>query len=338
MPSTDLRANEEQEVDLRLAGAPRDIELLVRKADLRLRAGDDRSAAAFYGTALNAAAAAPPLPMALKPAIERAQAGLAETTRLFQRHMEERLGEAGFTPARRPPRFQESLDIMQGRRPVSLQLQQPTSYYFPGLPQRCYYERSDFEWAPELEAAVPEIRREILSYLDSGLDGFSPYLVDDPSRPRREFHGLIDNPAWSTLYLTDRGAFLPEFAEAFPRTFAALGTLDLPRISTRAPSVLFSRLAAGARIPGHHGMLNARLICHLPLIVPPGCGFRVGDEVRQWREGELLIFDDTVEHEAWNEGKDDRIIVIFDIWRPELSREERRAVAALFEVVDAYGA
>jgi aspartyl/asparaginyl beta-hydroxylase (cupin superfamily) len=83
-------------------------------------------------------------------------------------------------------------------------------------------------------------------------------------------------------------------------------------------------------------MLNARLICHLPLIVPPGCGFRVGNEVRQWEEGKLLIFDDTIEHEAWNDSNEDRVVLIFDIWRPELSEAERGAVAAMFEAVDAY--
>ena len=112
--------------------------------------------------------------------------------------------------------------------------------------------------------------------------------------------------------------------------------LDLPFISTRAPGILFSRLAAGARIPPHTGMINTRLICHLPLIVPPGCGFRVGGERREWREGELLVFDDTVEHEAWNHGDSDRIILIFDIWRPELSAEERRAVTAMFDAIDGY--
>jgi aspartyl/asparaginyl beta-hydroxylase (cupin superfamily) len=125
--------------------------------------------------------------------------------------------------------------------------------------------------------------------------------------------------------------------ERFPQTLAAVEQLDLPRITVRAPSILFSRLAAGASIPPHHGVMNARLICHLPLIVPPGCGFRVGGEVREWREGELLVFDDTVEHEAWNQGSSDRIILIFDVWRPEVSAEERRAITALFEVVDNYG-
>ena len=125
-------------------------------------------------------------------------------------------------------------------------------------------------------------------------------------------------------------------ASRFPLTMAAIEAVDLPHISVRAPNILFSKLSAGARIPPHHGMINTRLVCHLPLIVPPGCGFRVGGEMRQWEVGQLLIFDDTIEHEAWNDGDSDRVILIFDAWRPELDAEERRAITALFEAVDSY--
>ena len=116
---------------------------------------------------------------------------------------------------------------------------------------------------------------------------------------------------------------------------ATIEASDVPRISVRAPNILFSKLTAGARIPPHHGMLNARLICHLPLIVPPGCGFRVGPETRQWDAGKLLIFDDTIEHEAWNGGDRDRVVLIFDVWHPDLEAEERRAISTLFDAIDA---
>ena len=89
-------------------------------------------------------------------------------------------------------------------------------------------------------------------------------------------------------------------------------------------------LRAGARIPAHRGVNNTRLTCHLPLIVPPGCGFRVGNEVREWREGEILIFDDSIEHEAWNDSAEDRVMLIFDIWRPELTEQEKRELTFLF--------
>lgn len=327
---------EEEAVDRLLAREPQNLEALIRKGDLRSRAGDDRAAVAFYSRALGLAAGLGPLPLALKPAIERAQAGVAQAQGRFAQHLEVSLAAVGFPIGRRPPRFQESLDLMSGRRQTTLQLQQPTSYYLPGLPQRRYYERSEFAWAEAVEAAAPAMREELLAYFDRGEDGFSPYMVSDPSRPRTDRHGLTDNPAWSTLYLWEKGAAVEEAVRQFPRTFAAVRDLDMPHIGARAPSILFSRLKAGARIPPHNGVMNARLICHLPLIVPPGCGFRVGGETRVWREGELLVFDDTVEHEAWNDSDRDRIILIFDVWRSEVTPEERRAITAMFAAIDGY--
>lgn len=328
--------NDEAEVDQLLEREPRNIEALVRKGELRMADGDDRAAVAFYKAALRAAGAAQPLPSSLRGAIERAQEGVARADSYFERHLEESLSAAGFPPDKRPPRFQYSIDLMLGRRATVLELQQPTSYFFPDLPQRPFYERSELPWAREIEAQAPVIREELLAYLAGEPDGFSPYMVNDPTRPRSDYHGLVDNPDWSTLYIWEKGGRVAGLAEHFSRTLAAVEALDLPHISVRAPSILFSRLSAGARIPPHHGVMNARLICHLPLIVPPGCGFRVGGEVREWRTGELLVFDDTVEHEAWNSGSSERIILIFDVWRPELDLEERRAVTALFEGVDRY--
>jgi aspartate beta-hydroxylase len=329
---------DEAQIDALLEREPRNIEALVQKGDLRTAAGDDRAAMAFYKAALSAAAAAQPLPQSLRPAIERAQAGAARANALFERHLEESLSAAGFPEGGRPERFQESLDLMLGRKTTALQLQRPGSYYFPGLPQRRYYERAELPWSGAIEAAAPAIREELDSFLASGIDRFSPYLVSDPSRPRSEFHGLVDNPEWSTLYLWQNGGPVEGVSELFPHTMAKLEKLELTRLGARAPSILFSRLAAGARIPPHHGVMNARLICHLPLIVPLGCGFRVGGETHEWREGELLIFDDTVEHEAWNDSQSDRIILIFDVWRPEITPDERRAITALFAAVDTYGA
>ena len=107
--------------------------------------------------------------------------------------------------------------------------------------------------------------------------------------------------------------------------------MPLTHIGRRTPSVFFSRLEAAAHIPPHHGLLNCRLICHLPLIVPPGCWLRVGNETRQWEDGKLLIFDDSMEHEAKNPTGHLRIVLIFDIWRPELTEAERAAISTIFD-------
>jgi hypothetical protein len=327
---------DENAIDRLLAGEPHNIAALVQKGDFRAQAGDTRAATAFYKAALVAAGQAGPLPMSLKPAIERAQIGMARSATLFEDYLEQKLADAGLTPGNRPPRFQHSLDLMLNRKQANLDLQRPTSFYFPGLPQRPYYERHEFDWAASVEAAAETMTAELQAFQGASGESFTPYLVTDPTRPRGEFHGLLDNPDWSTLYIWQQGGPVAGVADAFPGTLAALQGVDMPQITVRAPSILFSRLSAGARIPPHHGMLNARLICHLPLIVPERCGFRVGGETREWRTGELLIFDDSVEHEAWNDGTGDRTILIFDIWRPELSGEERAAITIMFEAVDGY--
>jgi aspartyl/asparaginyl beta-hydroxylase (cupin superfamily) len=81
---------------------------------------------------------------------------------------------------------------------------------------------------------------------------------------------------------------------------------------------------------------NARLVCHLPLVVPEGCWFRVGAETRLWRRGEAFVFDDTIEHEAMNPSGELRIILIFDIWRPELTETERAAISTIFDAIDSF--
>ncbi len=78
-------------------------------------------------------------------------------------------------------------------------------------------------------------------------------------------------------------------------------------------------------------MSNARLVTHLPLIIPPGCGFRVGNQSRQWVPGQAWVFDDTIEHEAWNDSEQLRVVLIFDIWHPELTAVERRMITAMTE-------
>ncbi len=92
---------------------------------------------------------------------------------------------------------------------------------------------------------------------------------------------------------------------------------------------MFSLLAPRTRIPPHTGVANTRLVCHLPLIVPPNCGFRVGASTREWKIGESFAFDDTIEHEAWNDSDELRVVFIFDLWQPSLSAEERSAIAAI---------
>jgi aspartyl/asparaginyl beta-hydroxylase (cupin superfamily) len=119
---------------------------------------------------------------------------------------------------------------------------------------------------------------------------------------------------------------------------AAIESLPMPRIAGRSPMALFSVLEPGTHIPAHTGMLNTRLICHLPLIVPERCRLRVGSDTRLVQAGRTMIFDDSVEHEAWNDGDSTRVVLLFEIWRPELDEEERSMLTALFNAIEDYPA
>ncbi len=308
------------------------VRALILKGDARREAGDARAAASYYRAAARAAAQAPgTLPPDLQAELDRAERLIEEISAGWRSQLESHLAGAGFAGDTPTPRFRESIDILLEEKQVYFQ--QPTAYFFPRLPQIQFYERSEFPWAAAVEAAAGDMRAELEAVLhEDGL--FRPYLQASKNRPAYDFHGLLDNPAWSTLYLWENGGPVEKNVARFPRTFAALRDVPLPHITTRAPSILFSLLKPGARIAPHHGMINTRLICHLPLIVPPDCGFRVGNETRSWEADKLLIFDDTIEHEAWNDSAEDRIILIFDVWRPELCAEERRAVTAIFEAID----
>jgi aspartyl/asparaginyl beta-hydroxylase (cupin superfamily) len=76
-------------------------------------------------------------------------------------------------------------------------------------------------------------------------------------------------------------------------------------------------------IAPHRGPTNLRLRCHLAISAPAGdCAIRVGDETRRWHEGKCLVFDDFLVHEAWNHTDEDRVVLIVDLWHPELTATE----------------
>ena len=123
-------------------------------------------------------------------------------------------------------------------------------------------------------------------------------------------------------------------APAHRKTAAAIEALPLSDLPGRTPTVFFSLLRPGTHLPAHTGVSNVRTIIHLPLIVPPGCEFRVGGETREWRVGEAFAFDDTIEHEAWNRSGSLRAILIFDVWNPYIEEAERDLLRRFFAVAN----
>ena len=307
--------------------------MLLARGDDCARSGDPRAAVSFYQEALKRAGAARFVDPGTVAGLKRAQAFIQARMVDFGRSLDSALKDIEPDSAIAVTRLTHALEMVKGSRGIFPQ--QPSMLYYPYLAQRQFFEREEFDWVADLEAATPDIGRELAELLDDEAH-FSPYIENDPDRPERDFHGLNDNRAWTALYLWKHGTLIDEMAERCPATMAELAKVPLSRIGSRTPSVFFSRLEPGAHIPPHTGMLNSRLICHLPIIVPRGCWLRVGNEVREWEEGRLLIFDDSIEHEARNPTDEMRIVLIFDIWRPELSAAEREGISAIFNAIDAF--
>ena len=322
-------AGEEQALNRLLAIEPRSIRGHILKGDCRSNAGDGQAAIQFYKNALRLAENVA-LPPDVMDDVRGAEQSLAELQKQAHARREALLAKRGLPAVQWSPRFRHALELAGGQR--RQYLQQPTAFAYPELPQIQYYDPAQFDWAAELEAATPVIRDELRALLQAqGTEDFRAYIQAGSDELRMDrTRELSGNKDWSALFLCENGSKVPEAIERCPKTWEAVLKAPLPSIAGWGPTVMFSLLKAGARIAAHTGMFNTRLICHLPLIVPPNCRFRVGNEVREWEEGKLLVFDDTIEHEAWNDSGEDRVILIFDIWRPELSERERGELAALF--------
>lgn len=209
--------------------------------------------------------------------------------------------------------------------------QQPSFLYFPDLPTSSYLDRALFPWIPTLEACTAEIRAELLALLPSTRGRERVFTSDELEQ--RNLRGLDAPPSWNGYYFFRHGERREDNCRACPQTFAALEGLPLATIREHGPEVLFSVFTPGTHLLPHRGVTNARLVCHLPLMVPDHCALRVGGEVHEWQEGQAVVFDDTYEHEAWNRSDKTRVVLILDVWNPYLTEVERAAVTDLVAVI-----
>ncbi len=321
-------------LDKALELEPQNLGALILKGDHLAALGNARSAVSFYRHAIRVAPPAGEMPAALRDELGRARKMCERYAGDFEGFLVERLFRHGLGNDRSTARFRHSLDILLGRKQIYFQ--QPSMFYFPELPQVQFYDREAFPWLDEVEAATDDIRAELRGVLEQDAPSFVPYVQQAPGQPRRDLAGLENNPSWSAYYMWKDGEIDLDHSARCPKTLGSLAKAPQMWARRRSPSVLFSLLRPGAWIPPHTGLTNVRLICHLPLMVPPGCALRVGNDTRVPVEGEAWVFDDTIEHEAWNRSDRTRVILLFEIWRPELTEEERALVAAMFEAIDAY--
>ena len=315
---------------------PRNVRALLQAASLQEIQGKPRDAAATYRKALQLIPAGVEPPPTMRPVLQHAKETVEANDRALEAFLEERLKDLRARYANEPlGRFDRCLATLLRKRRIYRP--QPTFMYFPYLPAIEFYERADFPWLDSIEAATDDIRAELVNVLADGPDAtLEPYVTLSQTAPLDQWRELNHSRRWGVYYLWREGAPYPEHLARCPRTVAALEAWPRCDVPGSTPSALFSILDAKTRIPPHTGVSNTRLIVHLPLIIPPGCGFRVGAEQREWVPGKAFVFDDTMEHEAWNDSDVPRAVLIFDIWSPFVSEVEREFVRSVTAGVGEY--
>ena len=325
---------EEEALRQALSIDPLDLVALLLRADMLERQGKRHEAATAYMAAVTVAPPPDRLHPDLRPALSRAVAFRDAYGKECGAFLDAYLAPHFAAAANQElDRFRDSLDMMLGRK--KRYESQSAIYHYPHLPAIEFFERGDFPWLDAIEAQTDAIRDEFIEVLKSE-EGFAPYITYPPDVPHNQWAELNNSPRWSAFHLYKMGEKIAANVAKCPRTVHALSGAPQPDMPGRTPSAMFSLLKPRTRIPPHNGVTNARLVVHLPLIVPEGCGFRVGNETRHWVPGKAWVFDDTIEHEAWNDSDKLRVVLIFDIWHPHLSAAERTLVSGLTAGLNAF--
>lgn len=299
---------------------------LLQKAELLERQGKPKAAARLYRDVLKISPPSEYRPEAFRKPLAHAERMVG----MYAEALEMTLLQALDDMPGLSQRWREAVSIMAGRSQPYLS--QSNQLGVPRLPAQPFFRREMFEWVGELEKRTAVIRDEMIAAMSESGAAFSPYVQYAPGEPVNQWADLNHSRNWTAFHLYRGGEPVPENLARCSQTAEALKLIDAVHLAGTCPNAMFSVLAPKAKIPPHHGESNARLVAHLPLVVPDNCLFRVGYDNRRWAEGEVLIFDDTIEHEAWNDSDEIRVVMIFDVWNPLLSHEERLIVQRMAEV------
>lgn len=326
-------AGERRALDHALALNRTDFSAQLRYAQLLQRLGEELSALRAWDGALQLAAGLPTPPPDLARELEEGRRYCGQLrdriAATAQRALAVGRAERNETEERRLGAF---VDLALGKRRVYHN--QCAGLHYPFLPEDEFFDRGLFPFFAELEAAAPQIRDELRGLIEQGDEVLRPYVRLGEGTPKNDWSELDGSLDWGACFLWEYGVPNDPVLARCPQTAALLDQLPLTRIPGRAPNVFFSLLRAGSRIPPHTGVTNTRAIVHLGLDVPDGCGFRVGNETREWAEGVAFAFDDTIEHEAWNNSDRRRAVLILDVWNPHLTQAERDAITRYFAEAD----
>jgi hypothetical protein len=315
-------------LDRALALDPYFLPAILKKAELLGKLGRPEESLSLYRAIVAAEPSLEGVPHAVRLDFERAVETVRAADDARSAALERPLAEvrAAF-PSADFERADAYAEHKAGRRKIYVQ--QPVNGHFPYLPALEFFGREHFPWLALLEAGTEEVRRELASLLEERDEGFRPYIAFGPGDPVNQWAELNHSPKWSAWFFWEDGLRNGSNCARCPATAALLDSLPMLDLPGKGPTAMFSILEPNSRIPPHTGSSNVRATVHLPLIVPPDCGLRVGSQSRPFEAGKAWAFDDTIEHEAWNESDEIRAILILDAWNPLLTEAERAAIRVI---------
>ena len=190
--------------------------------------------------------------------------------------------------------------------------------FIKSLESHAWWDAARFDWVPRLEAATSDILKEAMA-----LRGNAQF------RPQHD--GITEKGDWNVFYLYNYGDRIEENCQRCPITASVVESI--PR-ALEAGRIYFSVMTEGTVVKAHCGPVNTRIRCHLGLKVPADCAIRVAGEARRWEEGKCMVFDDSYEHDVWNHGPGSRLVLILDVWHPDLKQDEINAMRHLATRLD----
>ncbi|KAL7374166.1 hypothetical protein ABVT39_023056 [Epinephelus coioides] len=169
-----------------------------------------------------------------------------------------------------------------------------------------------------LERNWKTIRDEALAVMDQNTGMFIP-----------EEENLREKGEWGQYTIWQQGKKVGNGCQGVPKTCALLERYP-EATGCKRGQIKFSVMQPGTHVWPHTGPTNCRLRMHLGLVIPKqGCRIRCTDQTREWEEGKVLIFDDSFEHEVWQDADSYRLIFIVDVWHPELTAYQRQTLSPI---------
>jgi len=208
----------------------------------------------------------------------------------------------------------------QGRQNDSVSTQKPTVFYVHGLSCNPWYE--DYCYLEQLKSLKSSKTFELIK------SEFKRIILNTSEG---WFKNTTPEGEWLVFHLFNQGGKVEDNCVRCPNTVQIVESIVPFMKGCSFGNALFSVVRPGTHITAHYGPTNCRIRCHFPLFVPQGCSLCVNGEERNWKEKELLLFDDSFLHEAWHRGKEgERVVLMLDLWHPEITAVEKEALTYMF--------